>query len=77
MRNIIKQLKPKYTVNADHELNDWFYSIITDHSSNVMETEQKLMKIREINTEKRFQKSLNKMDPKMFNDLYELMLQMV
>lgn len=71
VKNIIKNLRPKYTVQVDKELNKWFSQVVTEYKDTIIETEKNLARIRELNAEKRFQKTLNKVKTEVFANLFD------
>ena len=68
-KNIIEHLKPKYIVSVNATINEWLSLLVKKHSIMITETHAKLTKIREINVEARFKKSIAKLDENEFDKL--------
>jgi hypothetical protein len=67
---LIKSLKPKYLVKSNIILNTFFEDIVELHKDKVEEMRNNIFRIREINTVKRLQGSIIKLDKSVFSDLY-------
>jgi len=68
--HLIKSLKPKYLVKSNIILNTFFEDIVELHKDKVEEMRNNIIRIREINTVKRLQGSIIKLDKSVFSDLY-------
>jgi len=68
--HLIKSLKPKYLVKSNIILNTFFENIVELHKDKVEEMRNNIFRIREINTIKRLQGSIIKLDKSVFSDLY-------
>lgn len=68
-KKIITLLRPKYIVGKNEILHKWFKSVIDTYKPLINKSQQDLMHIREVTTEKRFKKSLNKLSLNVFDVL--------
>jgi predicted nucleotidyltransferase len=66
----IKDLKPAYLTPKSEIISSWLEQICTEHKEKVDCMHIHLLKIREVNTEKRYNKSLKKINPVLFTELY-------
>lgn len=69
VKQIIDESKPKYIVSKNDIIIEWLTNIITVHEETIKKTKDNLLKIRDINTQKRLHKSTKHVDPKLFDDL--------
>jgi predicted nucleotidyltransferase len=71
----IKDLKPTYLIPKSEIIGSWLEQICTEHKEKVDHMHTHLLKIREVNTEKRYNKSLKKVNPVLFTELYRSVMQ--
>jgi len=69
VKTIVTSLRPKYIVPTNDTLHKWIRSILDEHKETINKTHYNLTHIREINTEKRFKKSLKTLSHDVFNEL--------
>lgn len=69
IKQIIDESKPKYIVSKNDIIIEWLTNIISVHEETIKKTKDNLLKIRDINTQKRLHKSTKHIDPKLFDDL--------
>ena len=66
---VLDTLRPKYMIATNDILNEWFRTLVDIHKMTVKETQDKLLKIRDINTERRLKKSTNKVSDSEFDNI--------
>lgn len=71
----ISELKPKYIVEKNDILDKWFEDVINLFTDKVKQTQEHIMKIREMNAQKRLSNSIKNIDPIKFDDLLHQTLQ--
>jgi hypothetical protein len=69
IKTIITSLKPKYVVPANDVFHRWVRCVLDEHKETINKTHYNLTHIREVNTEKRFKKSLKTLSHEVFNEL--------
>lgn len=69
IKTIIASLKPKYVVPSNDIFHKWVRFVLDEHKETINKTHYNLSHIREVNTEKRFKKSLKTLSHDVFNDL--------
>jgi predicted nucleotidyltransferase len=69
VKQIIDESKPKYIVSKNDIIIEWLTNTITVHEETIKKTKDNLLKIRDINVQKRLHKSMKHVDPKLFDAL--------
>jgi|SaaInlStandDraft_4_1057021.scaffolds.fasta_scaffold02174_2 hypothetical protein len=67
--NTISRLKPKYVVEQNDILLEWLNYIITTYEKHVNDAQKNLIKIRELNAQKRLKNSIKQINQSEFDDL--------
>jgi len=68
-KKTIESLRPKYIVSTNKILHNWMNNILETHKTTVSDVHKNLLKIRDLNTEKRLNHSIKKVEPASFDEL--------
>lgn len=69
VKTTVLEFRPKYIIAKNDVLHVWINEILHEQKEVVLKMQYNLAHIREINTEKRFKKSLKTLSPNVFNEL--------
>lgn len=69
VKKTVAELRPKYIVSKNHVLEEWFRTILLDFETKVKMSQDRLIKIREINSQKRLKNSVKRVEPVRFDAL--------
>lgn len=68
------KIRPKFIVETNKIINDWLQNLLKYHEKTINDTKDKILKIRDINAQKRYNSSLKNINIERFDDLIKHVL---